>query len=408
MTNRAPILVLVLLVACQGTASRRDRSVEYLVAHGRFEEALARAHAAWEEDPGAPGAEQDYQLASVAYLLQRGREATFEGEDVAALEYFQRALEIDPDAVQAREWLVKTRRKLSWRWFLRARRAHASARLLDAAHAYQTAIEYDRDNLDAVAGLHGVGLQLDYREGLSQDYYNEGLRALRDQNLHVAGSRFDYAGKYRLKDDRPARRRQEVDRALSEHFTTRALELETEGYFAAAKNEFRSALRYDEENRAALEGLERMRVESEAHELLKSGDMWIHRGELDKAVVVLEEGKEKSRVQDERFDELIARIDEVRAEELYQRGLNYEHDFRYARSAEVYRRLLEERGYYQDARARLDRLEQVIAEVQALYAGLEEIEDPAVLEERLQRIDVLWPEYQDVQERLDALGAPED
>ncbi|MDA1265508.1 MAG: hypothetical protein O2816_10565 [Planctomycetota bacterium] len=404
MKTRALFLLPVLFAACQSRGAGDEASIKYLVGQGDYKTALTRAQTSFEANPDDAAVAADYRLASVAFLLARGREATFEGRDEEALADFEQAVALDPTAEQAEQWRVKTSRKLSDRWYLLAREKHASDRLNEAGKAYEVALDYDRENESALAGLYRVGVQLGYREGLSEDYYNEGLSALRERSLHVSKSRFSYADKYQDGDGKPARRIEEVDRALSMEFLDRGLELEEQGFYAAAGAEYRVAKRLDEKNVAAFEGQARMLIEAEAHELLKGGQMWIRRGEFDKAVTAFEQGKALTKVQGEQFEEEITSIADLRAGASYEQAINYEHDFRFVEATQAYQKLLDERGFYKDVRARLTRLEQVIVEVQTLYASLASAEDAAALKVILERIDVLWPEYRDVQQRLDAMG----
>ena len=395
-------LAPLLLVACQVAEETPELpTIRYLVAQGDFTVAIAQARTAWEATPEDSAATKDYRFATVAFLLERGRTATFDDRDEDALADFEEAMALQPDAIQTAQWVAKTRRKLSGSWFVIARDQHASEQLFLAADAYEKALDYDPSNLDALEGLHRVGVQLGYRDGLSADYYNEGLSALRETDLHIAGSRFDYAGKYAQGDERPAKRRAEVDEALADRFAVLALELEEQGFYAAAKADFRVSLSLDGENQTSQEGYERMQIEADAHELFKRGEMWIRRGGFDQAVSVLHEGREMTSVQQDRFDELLGEIDDLRTAAQYEQALNYEHDFQFENAAGTYRELLDERGFYEDARARLTRMEQVIEEVEALYAGLDQLSGKGLLA-ALEQIDVLWPEYRDVQEQMDA------
>ena len=60
--------------------------------------------------------------------------------------------------------------------------------------------------------------------------------------------------------------------------------------------------------------------------------------------------------------------------------------------------------YWEDTRARLTTLEGVMREVEELYSTLDDLESqPARLRDVLLRIDALWPEYADVESRIEAL-----
>ena len=404
------LLTLLPLAACRATDTGTEaHTVRYLVAQGEYKDALRQAHEAWLLAPDDAAADEDYRFASVALLLERGRRATFEDHDEQALKDFEQALELAPDSHEAQSWVYKTRTKLSDRWYRLARDRHASDRLFDAADAYEKALDYDSDNMDALQGLYRVGMQLAHREGLAKDYYNEGLEALRDVKLEIARSRFDYADKYSTEEDsrgesRAAKRRREVDTALAQRFVASALDLEEQGYFAAARGEYRIALTRDPDNRAAKEGYARMQNEAQVLEVYKAGEMAIRRGEFDNAVEILQAGRSQTAVQQDRFDELLGEIDDLRTKAAYEQGLNYEHDFRLNEAAQVYRDILAERDFYEDVRARLTSVEELIAQVEELYASLDGLEGEE-LEATLTKIELLWPEYRDVEQRLESLRA---
>ena len=151
MNTRALRLAPLLLVACQATDTGAEpRSIRYLVAQGDFRVALQQARDAWEADPANLELEEDYRFATVAILLERGRQATFDGRDEEALLDFQEALSLAPDAEQAAHWVEKTQLKLSRRWYLAARDLHTADELLEAAKTYEQALMYDPDSVDAL------------------------------------------------------------------------------------------------------------------------------------------------------------------------------------------------------------------------------------------------------------------
>jgi len=86
--------VLLSLAACSGLGNEGD--ARSLVARGRFEEAVRVAAAEVERNPDSAQAQADHRDATIAYLLEEGRQQTFRDEDDAALVTFARALEVDP------------------------------------------------------------------------------------------------------------------------------------------------------------------------------------------------------------------------------------------------------------------------------------------------------------------------
>jgi len=399
------VLALPLLAgACRGADAQRarERDVHYLVQQERFEDALEVAHAAYRAKATAKS-EEEYRLASTAYLLSRARRQTLENEDEAALETLEEAQRIAPDSEQVAQWLRKTHDKLAGRWFDLARERHADDDLAGAVEAYEKALLYDPEHQEALGGILRVGIQLQYREGLAEKYYNEGLVALRDYELRLARSRFTYAHKYREQDPKPVRRVSQVQVGIARDMVEHAADLEAAGYYAAARTEYRLARALDRENELAAQGFEHMDVEARAERLFEKGEMWRLRKGWDKAEEYLREGQALTVLQKDRFQESLDGIHEDRIRARYLQALNLERDFRYEEAVEVYRTLLDEVEFFEDSRARLTSLEATIAEVRELHARLPETEDPEELRALLLRIDALWPEYEDVEQRLQAL-----
>ena len=118
----------------------------------------------------------------------------------------------------------------------------------------------------------------------------------------------------------------------------------------------------------------------------------------------LDRGREVSLARKELFDEALASIDDARAAKTYQKALDLEHDFRYEAAIAKFRQLLEGRDYYEDAISRLRTLEEYVTDAAALYEQMEATEDAAEKVQLLRQIELFWPEYRDIQERLAALA----
>lgn len=402
-----PLLLLwpVVPMACQATAVRPVDEVRSLLDEGRYREAVELAARQAEESPDDPRAQTTHRGASVAYLLEAGRRLSFQDDDVPALEAFEQAHDLDPEASEPIEWIDKTKEKLADRWSRTANERQADDDLPGALDAYEESLRYSPDDSDTVEQILQVKGILAYREGLSQDYYNQGLRAWRDIELWIAASRFDYAGKYRDDDEKPRRRVREVKREIAARGAERGQLLEEAGMYAAARTEYRIAHMLDEDNPEALDGLERMTIEAEAHGLLRRGEMWIRRGQWVEAIATLTEGMALTAVQQERFRALLDSIDDARIDASYQDARDLEEDFLYEQAIERYAEVLEARGFHDDARSRHDYLVGTVAEVERLYAEASTRASPEAELALLRNIQVLWPEFRDVQARLDALIA---
>jgi tetratricopeptide (TPR) repeat protein len=387
--------------------AERRSEVDDLIIHERYEEAVHLAESLAEGRPEGSPEQEVYRLASVAYLLEQARVLTFNERDDDALVLIDRALEIAPHSEQARMWSDKTRLKLAETWLYRGQEYHANDNLDAALESYERSMGYTPLDM-AVQGQARCLLQLNYRDGLSESYYNEGVRALRDYWLELARGRFSYSAKYRREGTRADRRIREVDGLLARERAAVALHLEEQELFAASFNEYRIALLIDPDLEDAKVGMARMRIEADAKVLFDAASMMVLRGEWERARTAIEEGLGQTQIQAQRFEDLLADIDDARLDELYEHALDLEHDFQYVEAIAAYKRLLEEREWFKDARSRANTLEEYVVHARDLYA---QAASSAHRDERLaylRQIDIFWPEYRDVQERLEELEAAED
>ncbi|MCP3918255.1 MAG: hypothetical protein GY711_22115 [bacterium] len=401
-------LLIVLAAGCQSTNGRVSGSpddIRYMLSHGDYRAAVHAAKELTLQDPADDEAHRLHQAASVGFKVDEGRALTFLDRDVEALVEFEDALRIDPTSEIAERWVHKTRVKIGDRWYARAREMHTADNLEGAIDGYEKALEYNPALGLAREGAARVVVQLNYRDGLSDEYYNQGVRSLNEYRLWVARSRFGYASKYREGDQRPLRRVAEVDRQLSLTLAAVANTLEADGKYTAARNQFRAAKIADPNNQAAIDGFDRNVIESEALLLLKAGQMNVLRGEWENAQKELEEGKALTTAQTEAFDEQLAMIDDARAKSTYESALDCEHDFRFEEAIVTYDKLLAERDFYEDARARRNTLADYVARAAELYDRAKKARDRDERAELLRQIEVFWPEYMDVHDQLEALGA---
>lgn len=392
---------LPFLVGCaSGARAPEENVVEDAIRHERFAEAVRLAARLAEERPG-PEAEALQRRATVAWLIDEGRRATFEDRDEEALALFERAARLAPNSDTARTWVNKTRRKIARRWETRGAEHFSSGELEEARAAYEKALEYWPGDELALRGLAAIEVLTDYHEERATHYYHEGVRAFAEYWLERARSRFSYAEKYRPGDERAERREDQVSALIAQQRLLVAEELEERGLWAAAADEYRLALRLDpskeEEIRPRLERAER---EARARELLTAAEMAALRGERDEARKLLAEGRALTVAQTDRFDEMEERLAEVELQQLYQHALDLERDYRYEEAIAAYDELLAKTDFYLDARARRDTLAEYVAEARRLWEEAEAAPDDATRLDLLRQIEVFWPEYRDLQDRL--------
>lgn len=398
-------LVAALLAGCSSTGEQDPdpATIRQAVRHGRFEEGVRMAEDHRRAHPDDPLAEEIHRLASVAYLLDKGRLATFEERDEEALDWFERAQEIAPGSELVAEWVDKTRHKLETIWVHKGHEAYAKGNLPDAMEAYDRALSYVPDSESALKAFGEVTLLTNYRNGLGDTYYEEGVRSLAEYWLERAKRSFNVSNKYQPENERARSRAAEVNAQLADQRVAVAHQLESEGFFFGALNEYRLAQRLDDQNVAAREGETRVESEAQAAQFLRQAEMKIFRKEYDAALALLDQGEPLTEVQDEAFEEARREALEARMSDLYQRALNLEHDQRYEDASAVYAEILDEVDFFEDARTRKSTLDGYIEMAAGYYGQYEAEEDPEKQLEYLRAIAGFWPEYRDVKARIAAL-----
>lgn len=401
-----PIALLLLPCACSTTRPTDTATVEDDVVHGRFEQALRTASKLRAEHPGDPRYDKLHRDASVAYLLEHGRRHTFKDRDEEAMAAFGQALALKPDSQEAAVWIAKTRGKMSRTWLERGLELHASGKLDAAVDAYENSLRYAPGDPSALNGLGEAVIQVNWRAGMGQGYFEDGLRALSQYWLEQARSRFAYSGKYQPEDARTKQRRGQSESLLAHQRLAVGKSLEAAGKYSAARNEYRFAAALDPGNAEAKEGIERCLKESRAVELLSAVRMEIVRGRFEKAESLIEEGLAVTIAQTEMFEGARAQVQEARLEKLYQAALTLERDSRYEEAIVKYGELLAQGDYYKDALARRDVLAEYVKLAGDLHARARDAATDAERLDLLRQIRAFWPEYKDVADQLRALERP--
>ena len=108
-------------------------------------------------------------------------------------------------------------------------------------------------------------------------------------------------------------------------------------------------------------------------------------------------------LQTDLVEEARASINSTRVGLLYQRALDLEHDFLFAEAIQLYGEVLSGRDFYEDARARMEALENYVVEAARLYAEAQAAATPADKLTKLRQIETFWPEYEDILEQISEL-----
>ncbi len=405
----APALALALLGACASTDPYGPRSeVDRLVRRGEYVRAVELARERVDAEPGDAMRREEWRLASVALLLDEGRQLSFRDRDDEALAKFLAACALVPEVRQAVEWRESQLDKLANHWVTLAIEWHNKDELSKASECYEKALTYRPDDSRAKNGLGRVLVQLNYRRGMGEKYYKGGLEALADYWLDQAAHHFSATGKYDTENERASRRRAQADTLRADDRVLQAAEFEAQGQFGAARNEYRFATLFDPEHKAALEGLERTRKEEQAAELLRECERNILRRKFDDSAVALEKGEALTARQADAFAAQRERLHEARLQVDYEvaRALEVDHQYEAAMAAYAAIVTSSHQGFFKDAIARRDTLDDLIKKASSLYERAQVESDSAAKAKLLEQVELVYPEYRDTQAQLRALRDP--
>ncbi|MDZ4774086.1 MAG: hypothetical protein SGI72_13235 [Planctomycetota bacterium] len=388
--------------ATQETDVRSE--VRSLVNHARYEEAVKVSARAAEEAPEDAELQTLHRDASVAFLLEQARRASFLDKDEDALELLDRARALDPESNHVREWTEKTQRKLSERWLYMALELHAKDEIDAALASYETSLSYAPGDRDALTGRDLCLAILNHRAGLGRTYFDDGLHALAEYWLEQARSRFSYAKKYKPNDPKAVQREDQVEQLLASERLSLGRRAEEKRMFGEALAEYRKAFALEPQNEEARSGAERARSELDVAGLLARASMDIVRGRFDRATELVEEASAKTVAQSDMCEGKLAAIREARLERAYQGALALGRDNRYEEAVAAYSDILAKADYYKDAITRRDTLDEYIRLATDLYAKAQAATDPAAKLEALQQLRTFWPDYKDVADQIKALS----
>lgn len=404
--------VLIALCSCASTADKEPvHDVRWMIAHGQYQRAVQMAADAHAANPGDDKATLDWRMATVALLLDEGRKFSFEDRDLEALEKFRQAKEIAPEIDKTQNWIDATLDKLATRWTNTAQEWHSKNNLEQAVEDYEKALSFRADRDDAKAGLARALLQLNYRNGRSESYYDDGVRALDAYWLWVATHDFKVSGKYKPGHEKAEERNQQTASMIVDDRIRVAEAFEETGQFAAARSEYRIATLIDPDHEAAKIGLERAGKEAKAAEFLREADRRMMHADFDKAQKAIEDGMALTTRQGDQFEEAAHNLVQARLEKIYGDAMAREKDHDYEQAIVTYDAVLAEaerltgQRVYKDVIARKDSLEQSVRDAKALYEQVATTQDKAEQLKMLRKIEILWPDYLDVPERIAALAA---
>ena len=395
------LLVLVALSACSSTTEEVSvgPSVTDLIRLTRYEEALRLSQEFVDAAPSAENYEQQ-ETATIAWLLNQGRMQTFGDKDFEALTTFEQALLLRPDSEVVLKWIGKTRAKIANQLFLEGTELHALEEYAEAVVKYDEALVMAPDHDSAIRAKTLAERQSQYRIDLAKGYYVAGVRALSDYWLEQAKSRFGYTRKYLPEHSRALNRRKKVNGMLAGQRLILGDDYMSRGLYAAARNEFRLAQILHPITEELQERLEEATREAAASDQLLKAEMFVFKSEFDAALGALDEGIKLTTLQVDQFELVRVEIDDEKNRIIYERALAYEHDYLYEEAINVYDELLVRTDYYEDSRARRETLNDYVRNADRLYGEISSTKDARNKLSLLKQIEIFWPEYRDIQERI--------
>ncbi|HTF90672.1 MAG TPA: hypothetical protein VK843_19795 [Planctomycetota bacterium] len=404
----ASLAIPLFLAACHTGETNPEYSsslaaVDDLSAHGRYSEALLAAEAFNQAHPGDAEGERQLRRAKAAVMLEQARMLCFADKNLEALELVREAKKVEPEEPVIVDWENKMQGKLAMIHTRDGDEFFASSNLDAAREEYEKALSYGPDDINAKAGLTQVLLQINYRRGMGQQYYEDGVHLLRDYWLQQAATRFAYTGKYQPKNDKAKVNKKAVDGQLALTRASLAHSLELQGLWAGARNEYRIALLMDPECAEAKTGYDRTRIEASAEDKLREIDRLIRAKKYEEAGVAIDSGLAVTKHQTDKFEGRRAEIEEARLEAGYQSALALESDQDFEEAVAAYDKLLAQRDYYKDTLARRDTLKGYIEKADLLFKQAMESTDPAQKLELLKRISTFWPRYKNVEQLIEQL-----
>lgn len=413
---RTPLFALALAtsLAAASCASRETQTerldrIRDLVRAGRYEEA-ARASVTYmrrvdpESEAGRRGRELQRDI-SIASGLEAARAFSVEGQDVRALEILRELDAAHPGNQAIVSWRRRTEGKLADRWFNTAREAVAAGDFDAARAAYRRTVDYDPSRTVVQELLAEMDIIEEYRADVAEELYFRGVRQLTDEQVAEARSSFGAVNKYAEGDPRAKRRLAETERVIAQQHVAAAEQLAKDGRYAAAAMEYTAASRLDPENEVIARNAAAFEVERKAQAALTQARGMMLRKDFDGAEALLRETMQTTALQTEAFETQLVELADQRTEVAYTRAVALAQDFQFEEARGLFAKILEERDFFKDTRARLDAVDGTIALAARLYAEAAEQKDPAEKLSKLQQVELIWPDYRDIAEQIIALRA---
>lgn len=411
MNRPVPIRLLAsalccLLVGCSGSSSALQRSREQ-AGDGNYFLALALLEDAGGEASSDPEVVAAWREARLDYLVHESQRLVFLDREQDALELLAEAAETHPDNPVVSALAVRARSKLAQRATALGDRAMIFGEPSEALQHYQEATAWVPDNKPALEGIERVRQRFAAMHQRAQEHFLEAIRRFPE----LRWVEVDWHAAAALQKD-PSREdardlRTRAARQLAQKTLDRARQAEEEGYYGAALMEYRSARKLDPSLEAIDERIAHMEKEVEAGGLLAQAMMHSANKRFDKARSMLEEAFALTVLEKAVVNDALLQNRRREAEFAYGQARDLELQGRKAEALARYEAL--DKAWPDgllDVKARCVSVRSEITEAEKAWAAGEAAEaakDPRAALEAYQSVELFYPGYRDVRDRIQRL-----
>lgn len=413
MNRPAPIRLLataacLLVVACSGSSSALQRSRE-LAGDGNYYLALM----ALEDEGGAQSRDPEvaaaWREARLDYLVHESQRLVFLDREEDALELLAEAAVTHPDNPVVTSLTVRARNKLAQRATALGDRAMAFGEPGEALKHYQEATAWVPAHEPAIAGIERVRQTFAAMHQKAQDHFLEAIRRFPELrwvevDWHASAALDKDPSREDAKDLRTRAARQMAQKTLD-----RAKQAESEGYYGAALMEYRSARKLDPTLEAIDDRIAHMEREVEAGGLLAQAMMHSANKRFDKARSMLEEAFVITVLEKAVVNDALLQNRRREAESAYQQARDFELQGLKAEALAGYEAL--DKSWQDgllDVKARCASVRSEIAEAEKAWAegeAAEAAKDMKAALEAYQNVELFYPGYKDVRDRIQRIKA---
>ncbi len=394
---------LAVLSACGSTIDHRRRG-DLAMRRANYELAYEHYQAAQQENPGDPETARAARDARIAYLRDQARRKIFEGSFEEAMQDLERVLVLNPEDAAAKEWMAKARQKAAERETMAGRDSSLLGDLEGALRAYYRALQFVPGYQPAEDGLQAVANELTRRRRKADAHYVQGVRALGES---LFGQTYYHMFNSELND--PARadaaqKKSIANERLAEHRFRFAADSESQFKWLAALSDYRSVKEMAPNFPGIDAKIKEMEREVEASDLTRLAEIAIVRGDITKAIDLLQQAYDTSELDRVRMSELLVAAREKEREQAFERAKDLAYDHRLPEALELFESIEARWPGYANVRARISTLAETIRLVKEAYdrgvaAQAEGKKEEAV--KAFREVLAIHPGYLDTLERLE-------